>query len=277
MENRKMNKDKVEFEFNQHCSPLRRNHLRESIKEIVTLKAINQNKSKEQIIDYLINAVQSTTNSIKNFYSNRKNRDIDEILAEYHNTDEYQEKCETFDDKKYIQIAQNDKKKTAYIIKENSDIRKDNYSVMFESIYIAINEIINPKKKKNRITLGSVKVNPQSVTRVMGRNNNNISEQIKLKNDLLCNSINEEEYRGLHSERVQVKEYSHSFKTVSHEEKVTPQRKRFFSSNKSQGTDSSHRNKRRNIFRKGNKSTLKTDSVRINLVDGDYTGEFSLE
>ena len=41
IENKRMNKDIVEFEFKENCSPLKRQHLSQSIKEIIKIKNID--------------------------------------------------------------------------------------------------------------------------------------------------------------------------------------------------------------------------------------------
>ena len=56
IENKRMNKDIVEFEFKENCSPLKRQHLSQSIKEIIKIKNIDNDDatSKEQIFNYII-------------------------------------------------------------------------------------------------------------------------------------------------------------------------------------------------------------------------------
>ena len=152
IENKRMNKDIVEFEFKENCSPLKRQHLSQSIKEIIKIKNIDNDDatSKEQIFNYIIEAVNSTSNALTKYKNEHKKENIDTLLSNYHNSIEYTSNNK--ETTKYKEISQQCKKRTAYLIKENSEIKKDNYDVMFESIYIVINELLNKKKTTKRKT-----------------------------------------------------------------------------------------------------------------------------
>ena len=167
IENKEMNKDVVEFSFDKTCSPLERKKLSESIKEIIKIKTYDgEIYSKEQILNYIIESVNSTTKSINSFFQNRKKESIDILLSNYHNSPEYKKSIDE-EPSKYQEISTKDKKRTAYLIKENSEIKKDNFSVMFETLYIAISELLNPKKKirvKSKINTSPLKKISQSST-----------------------------------------------------------------------------------------------------------------
>lgn len=156
IENKQMNKDIVEFEFKENCSPLKRQNLSQSIKEIIKIKNIDNDDttSKEQILNYIIEAVNSTSNALSKYRNEHKKENIDTLLSTFHNSKEYTSTNK--ESIKYKEISQQCKKRTAYLLKENSEIKKDNYDVMFESIYIVINELLN-KKKTNKRKFSSAK------------------------------------------------------------------------------------------------------------------------
>lgn len=170
---KEMNKDIVEFSYRQ-CSPLKRAKLSESIKEILNIKTSSVNKSKNKILNYIIEALNATTLSIANSHKNRSQENIESLLLKYHKSDDYVNSNEV---KPYKEISEKERKKVTNLIKENSEIKKDNYKVMFESLFIVINELLYQKKKQRQSAIMSPKRSvllttpnsPRFVSRMMSK------------------------------------------------------------------------------------------------------------
>ena len=172
---KEMNKDIVEFSYRQ-CSPLKRAKLSESIKEILNIKTSSVNKSKNKILNYIIEALNATTLSISNTHRNRSKENIENLLLKFHKSDEYlnDNKNEV---KPYKEISEKERKKISTLLKENSEIKKDNYKVMFESLFIVINELLYQKKKQRQSAIMSPKRSvllttpnsPRFVSRMMSK------------------------------------------------------------------------------------------------------------
>lgn len=221
IENKEMNKDVVEFSFDKTCSPLERKKLSESIKEIIKIKTYDgEIYSKEQILNYIIESVNSTTNSINSYFQKRKKESIDILLSNYHNSPEYKKSLDE-GPSKYQEISTKDKKRTAYLIKENSEIKKDNFSVMFETLYIAISDLLNPKKKirvksKNnnspikKISQSS-KNSPENLSKILNDNCSGTKPKNQRDNSSSKHRTVPSNRKPIQSERTNLKPYSKSF------------------------------------------------------------------
>lgn len=192
-EGKEMNKDIVEFSYRQ-CSPLKRAKLSESIKEILNIKTSSVNKSKNKILNYIIEALNATTLSISNTHRNRSKENIENLLLKFHKSDEYlnDNKIEV---KPYKEISEKERKKISTLLKENSEIKKDNYKVMFESLFIVINELLYQKKKQRQSVIMSPKRSvllttpnsPRFVSRMMSKTTTIKKKQmIKSNNTYIC-------------------------------------------------------------------------------------------
>ena len=112
--------------------------------------------------------------SIANSYKNRSKENIESLLLKYHKSDDYVNSNEV---KPYKEISEKERKKVTNLIKENSEIKKDNYKVMFESLFIVINELLYQKKKQRQSAIMSPKRSvllttpnsPRFVSRMMSK------------------------------------------------------------------------------------------------------------
>ena len=191
---KEMNKDIVEFSYRQ-CSPLKRAKLSESIKEILNIKTSSVNKSKNKILNYIIEALNATTLSISNTHKNRSKENIESLLLKFHKSDEYLNDYKN-EVKPYKEISEKERKKISTLLKENSEIKKDNYKVMFESLFIVINELLYQKKKQRQSAIMSPKRSvllttpnsPRFVSRMMSKTTTikKSKQVIKSNNTYIC-------------------------------------------------------------------------------------------
>lgn len=150
---KRMNKDKVEFIFEPKFSPLKRNSLSKEIKGVIQVKNLTkqlEQQSKIEILNYLLNSLLSTTNSITQYFLIHPKQSIDELLNEFNSNSNDNSNSNQVMTCNYNEIPANTKKEAFNLIKENSDIRKDNYSIMFDVIKLHLEELINPKPKNNK-------------------------------------------------------------------------------------------------------------------------------
>lgn len=193
LQGKEMNKDIVEFSYRQ-CSPLKRAKLSESIKEILNIKTSSVNSSKNKILNYIIESLKETTLSIKNLHKNRSNESIDNLLLKYHKSNEYLNGISNKGIFPYKEINDKERKKISMLIKDNSEIKKDNYKVMFESLFIVINELLYPKKKLRHSAIMSPKPSvllttpnsPRIVSRMMSK-----TSTIKKAKPIIKSNVND--------------------------------------------------------------------------------------
>lgn len=162
---KRMNKDKVEFIFEPKFSPLKRNSLSKEIKGVIQVKNLTkqlEQESKIEILNYLLNSLLSTTNSITQYFLIHPKQSIDELLNEFNSNSNDNSNSNQVMTCNYNQIPANTKKEAFNLIKENSDIRKDNYSIMFDVIKLHLEELINPKPKNNKHPLIAPKTSRKS-------------------------------------------------------------------------------------------------------------------
>ena len=90
-------------------------------KEIIKIKTYDgEIYSKEQILNYIIESVNSTTKSINSFFQNRKKESIDILLSNYHNSPEYKKSIDE-EPSKYQEISTKDK---FFIVRNSSSVFK---------------------------------------------------------------------------------------------------------------------------------------------------------